>query len=148
LAFDGKLLGQVVRIFIDTVAANYRKRLVERGIPGGKHGAVAVIQRANSDLRCNPHVHAVFLDGLYAKDRDGKGFMFHPAPAPRQEDIEAMVERASERLLRLLQRRGVISLVTAPGDGEVSVVTDDSLGEQDPLLARLLAAATSGAPRP
>jgi Transposase zinc-binding domain/Putative transposase len=64
LAFDGKLLSQVVRIFIDTVAANYRKRLAERGIPGGKHGAVAVIQRANSDLRCNPHVHAIFLDGL------------------------------------------------------------------------------------
>jgi hypothetical protein len=43
------------------------------GIPSGKHGAVAVIQRANSDLRCNPHVHAIFLDGMYAPDRDGKG---------------------------------------------------------------------------
>jgi hypothetical protein len=40
----------------------------------------------------------------------------------------------------------VISLVTAPGDGEVTVVTDESMGEEDPLLARLLAAATSGAP--
>ena len=145
LAFDGKLLGQVVRIFIDTVAANYRKRLAERGITGGKHGSVAVIQRANSDLRCNPHVHAIFLDGLYAQDRDGKGFMFHPAPAPSQEDIETMVERASKRILRFLQRRGVISLVTAPGDGEVTVVTDETMGEQDPLLARLLAAATTGA---
>jgi hypothetical protein len=57
-----------------------------------------------------------------------------------------MVERASKRILRFLQRRGVISLVTAPGDGEVTVVTDESIGEQDPLLARLLAAATSGAP--
>jgi hypothetical protein len=146
LAFDGKLLTQVVRIFIDTVAANYRKRLAERGIADGKHGAVAVIQRANSDLRTNPHVHAIFLDGLFAKDRDGKGFMFHPAPAPTQPDIEDMVERASKRILRFLQRRGVISLVTAPGDGEVTVLTDESMGEQDPLLARLLAAATAGAP--
>ena len=32
LAFDGKLLGQVLRIFIDTVASNYRKRLADRGI--------------------------------------------------------------------------------------------------------------------
>jgi hypothetical protein len=46
----------------------------------------------------------------------------------------------------LLQRRGVIALVTAPGDGEVTVVTDDALGEADPLLARLLAAATAGSP--
>jgi hypothetical protein len=146
LAFDGKLLGQVLRIFIDTVAANYRKRLADRGIPGGKHGAVAVIQRANSDLRCNPHVHSIFLDGLYAPDHDGKGFMFHPAPAPTQENVEAIVARTSKRILRFLQRRGVITLVTAPGDGEVTVVTDETMGDKDPLLARLLAASTAGAP--
>jgi hypothetical protein len=168
LAFDGKLLGQVLRIFIDTVASNYRKRLADRGIAGGQYGAVTVIQRANSDLRCNPHVHAIFLDGLYAPDRDGKGFMFHLAPAPTQEDVEAIVERASKRILRFLQRRGVITLVTAPGDGrarsarggqggqsvpespwddgEVTVVTDENIGDKDPLLARLLAAATAGAP--
>jgi len=130
-----KLLSQVLRIFIDTVAANYRKRLADRGIPGGKHGAVAVLQRTNSDLRCNPHIHAIFLDGLHAPDRDGKGFMFHPAPAPTQDDVEAIVERASKRILRFLQRRGVITLVTAPGDGEVTVVTDETMGEKDPLLA-------------
>jgi len=32
LSFDGKLLGQVLRIFIDTVASNYRRRLADRGI--------------------------------------------------------------------------------------------------------------------
>ena len=114
LAFDGKLLGQVLRIFTDTVASNYHKRLADRGIPSGQYGAVTVIQRANSDLRCNPHVHEIFLDGVYAPDRDGKGFMFHPAPAPTQADVEAIVERASKRILRFLQRRGVITLVTAP----------------------------------
>ena len=59
------------------------------------------------------HAHAMFLDGLYAPDRDGKGFMFHPAPAPTQADVEAIVERASKRILRFLQRHGVITLVTA-----------------------------------
>jgi hypothetical protein len=88
LAFDGKLLSQVLRIFIDTVAANYRKRLADRGIPGGKHGAVAVIQRANSDLRYNPHIHAVFLDGLYAPERGGSGIRGQDGiatPAPLHE---------------------------------------------------------------
>jgi hypothetical protein len=50
LAFDGKLLGQVVRIFADTAAVWYRRRHVERGLPPGETGAVTVIQRANSDL--------------------------------------------------------------------------------------------------
>jgi hypothetical protein len=62
LAFDGKLLGQVVRIFTDTVASWYRRRHVDRGLPAGESGAVAVIQRANSDLRLNPHLHTAFLD--------------------------------------------------------------------------------------
>jgi hypothetical protein len=145
LAFDGKLLGQVLRIFTDTVSRWYRKRHVARGLPDGETGAVTAIQRANSDLRLSPHFHTLFLDGVYGPDRDGKGRLFHPAPAPSQEQIEGLVEKASTRILRFLQRRGVITLVTAPGDGEVTVVTDESLGEKDPLLAKLLAAATAGA---
>jgi hypothetical protein len=146
LAFDGKLLGQVVRIFTDTVASWYRRRHVDIGLPAGETGAVTVIQRANSDLRLSPHFHTVFLDGLYSPDGDGKGQMFHPAPTPTQQEIEAIVGRASKRILRFLQRRGDITLVTAPGDSEVTVVSDESMGEKDPLLARLLVAATAGAP--
>jgi hypothetical protein len=145
LAFDGKLLGQVLRIFTDTVASNYRKRMADRGIPDGECGAVTVIQRANSDLRLSPHFHVLQLDGLYAPGPDGAP-IFHPAPGPSQQDVEAIVERASKRILRFLQRRGVITLVTAPGDDEVTVVCDDTIGDKDPLLARLLAAATAGAP--
>ena len=115
LAFDGKLLGQVVRIFTDTVARWYRRRHAERSLHAGETGAVTVIQRANSDLRLNPHLHTIFLDGVYAPDGDGKGQIFHPAPAPKQDEIEVLVVRASKRMLRFLQRRGVISLVAAPG---------------------------------
>ena len=146
LAFDGKLLGQVVRIFTDTVAGWYRQRHIERGLPTGESGALTVIQRANSDLRLNPHFHTVFLDGVYSPDGDGRGQMFHPAPGPTQQEVEEVVQRASKRILRFLQRRGVITLVTAPGDGEVTVVADETMGENDPLLAKLLAAATAGAP--
>ena len=146
LAFDGKLLGQVLRIFTDTVASNYRKRLADRGIADGQCGAVTVIQRANSDLRLSPHFHVLQIDGVYAHGRDGGSPILHPAPGLTQQDVEAIVERTSKRILRFLQRRGVITLVTAPGDGEVTVVTDETIGEKDPLLARLLAAATAGAP--
>jgi hypothetical protein len=115
-------------------------------LPTGESGALTVIQRANSDLRLNPHFHTVFLDGVYSPDGDGRGQMFHPAPGPTQQEVEEVVQRASKRILRFLQRRGVITLVTAPGDGEVTVVADETMGENDPLLAKLLAAATAGAP--
>ena len=45
LAFDGKLLGQVLRIFTDTVTSWYRRRHRERGLPDGETGAVTAIQR-------------------------------------------------------------------------------------------------------
>jgi hypothetical protein len=90
-------------------------------------------------------VHAVCLDGVYSADRDGKGLMFHPAPAPSQDEIESLVGRASKRILRFLQRCKIITLVTAPGHGEVTVVGDETMDEKDPLLANLLAAATAGA---
>jgi hypothetical protein len=64
LALDGKLLGQVLRIFADTVTRWYRKRHAGRGLPSGDTSAVTVIQRANSDLRVNPHFHTLFLDGV------------------------------------------------------------------------------------
>jgi hypothetical protein len=139
LAFDGKLLGQVLRIFTDTVAAWYRRRQGARGLPEGETGAVTAIQRANSDLRLNPHFHTLFLDGTYGPDQ-----AFHPAPAPSQQEIEQLVACVGKRILRFLQRRGVITLVAAPGDGEVTVVADETMGEKDPLLANLLAAATAG----
>ncbi len=90
LAFDGKLLGQVVRIFTDTVAAWYLRRQADRGLPAGESGAVTVIQRANSDLRLNPHLHTAFLD-VYSPDADNRGQMFHPARAPMQQEIETLV---------------------------------------------------------
>jgi hypothetical protein len=54
LAFDGALLGYVVRIFVDTVIGWYGRRHVERGLPPGESGAVAVIQRANSGQQAHP----------------------------------------------------------------------------------------------
>jgi hypothetical protein len=32
-------------------------------LPAGESGAVTVIQRANSDLRCNPHFHMYEVQG-------------------------------------------------------------------------------------
>ncbi len=71
LAFEGKVLGQVLRIFTDTVAGWYRSRHLAHGLPDGETGAVTAIQRANSDLRLSPHFHTLFLDGIYAPDREG-----------------------------------------------------------------------------
>ena len=59
LAYDGKLLGAVGRIFADSVLGFYRHKLrAELGVVG-QSGAVTVVQRTSADLRLNPHFHAI-----------------------------------------------------------------------------------------
>ncbi len=142
LAFDARLLGAVHLLFTDTVAAFYRERAAKTcGATKAECGGLTVIQRASSDLRCNPHFHTVFLDGVYVRDKQGGAPVFHPAAQPSQAQVEAVVKKAALRIIRFLKRRGLIALATAPGDDELTVIVgDETLGEDDPLLAQLLAA--------
>ena len=66
LAYDGKLLAAVTRIAVNSVLGFYKRRM--RDVDGvvGQSGAVSVVQRTSSDLRLNPHLHAIVLDGVFA----------------------------------------------------------------------------------
>lgn len=67
LGYDGALLLALTRLFVKTVLDFYRERC-----GSGQSGAVVAVQRTSSDLKLNPHVHAVFLDGGYrAEAEDG-----------------------------------------------------------------------------
>jgi Putative transposase/Transposase zinc-binding domain len=96
LAYDAKLLGTVVRAFVGAVLAFYKKRC-------GASGAVAVVQRTSSDLRCNPHVHAVFLDGGYR----GDGEEFTALGHLRGSDVAEVLAKAKRRIERVLARAAV-----------------------------------------
>jgi hypothetical protein len=79
--------------------------------------------RSRRATRAHGRSHVTLEQG---RERSPQQAQFHPASERTQEDVLAIVARASKRILRFLQRRGVITLVTAPGDGEVTVVTDES----------------------
>jgi len=64
LAYDGALWSALTRVFTKRVSRLY-----------GKHGgAVIALQRTSSDMKLNPHVHAVFLDGHYVVQKDELDF--------------------------------------------------------------------------
>jgi hypothetical protein len=67
LAQDGALLGKLTRIFVETVHAFYAARAAQ-GALGAKTAAVTVGQRTSSDLRLNPHLHLVALDGAWHEE--------------------------------------------------------------------------------
>ncbi len=71
LAFDAPLLGAITRLFVDSILGWYQRRLRTSSRELARSGAVVAVQRASSDLKLNPHLHAVFLDGVYFTGGDG-----------------------------------------------------------------------------
>ena len=126
LAQDGALLGALTRIFVESVHAFY----AERGAPGGKTGAVTAVQRTSSDLRLNPHLHTVFLDGVYRED--GSLLAWEEARHLRTRDVGDVLEKAVRRMVKHLRRRGALQ-------------TDDADdGDDDDPEQQLAASAVSG----
>ncbi len=52
----------------------YSGRAAEQGRPGAKSGAVTAVQRTSSDLRLNPHLHLIALDGVWREDAGELGW--------------------------------------------------------------------------
>jgi hypothetical protein len=89
LAHDGRLLGAVSLIFVDSVVEWYRRRMEIEGAYHGQSGAVTVVQRTSADLKLNPHMHLVGLDGVFTAGPSGKP-AFHSWPRP--SDTAATLE--------------------------------------------------------
>jgi hypothetical protein len=78
LAYDRELFGGLTKIFNDCVLGFYRRTLRDLyGAGSGEGGAITVTQRTSSDLRLNPHLHQLALDGVHVEGEGGE-LVFHP----------------------------------------------------------------------
>lgn len=130
LAHDGALLSALTRVFVDTVSDLYTSRSGD----GAKTGAITVVQRTSSDLRLNPHLHVVFLDGAY-RERDGE-LVWRELPRLTTEHVASVLEATLRRIDRHLRRRGRLPA----SDGLVDADQDGSADQE----ANLVASAVSG----
>jgi hypothetical protein len=87
-----------------------------RDEPSGHRGdqvAVTVVQRTSADLKLNPHLHLVALDGVFVAGPDGKP-VFHALPR--------ISDTAVADLLAVIRARRAFILLTAQAmAGEPSV---------------------------
>jgi hypothetical protein len=129
LAYDGKLLGAVGRIFIDSVLGFYRRTMRDIWRAGREQsGAVTVVQRCSSDLRVNPHFHSIALDGVFVPV-EGDELEFHALPSLANTDVAELMQTIRARVLAFLENRGVIESRREP------VLLDAGSAEQEPGLA-------------
>jgi hypothetical protein len=125
---------------VSSVLGFYRRRLAGADAKGsGKSGAVVVVQLRSSDLKLNPHFHALFLDGAY-RPAHGDAPVFCPLPRLSTSDVADVLETVRVRILGYLVRHGVVG-----ADPEPSWIDADR-APRDPVLAQLAAAAVSGLP--
>jgi len=105
LAFDPALTSVVLRQFIGVVSSWLRRRARRLGVRGAlKTGAVTVIQRFNSAVDLSVRYHTLFLDGAYSFP-PGREPVFHPTPAPNDEDVARVVAALFRRVERVLHDR-------------------------------------------
>ncbi|WP_438000647.1 transposase zinc-binding domain-containing protein [Sorangium sp. So ce185] len=109
LAQDGALFGVLTRIFVESVERFYEERAARRGACGAvKSGAVTIVQRTCGDMRLNPHLHVVFLDGAYHED--GTELVWNELGHLRTREVGQVLEHAVGRMLRSLRRHGHLEI--------------------------------------
>jgi len=153
IGFDAKLLSEISGVVNDALLGFYERALRERvgplGMPGAgatkrkrrklQSGTVTVVQRTSSDLKLNPHLHIVALDGVFVEQPDGPP-RFVQLPHIASIDVAEVLLTIRCRVLGLLARRGVIESTDS------LELLDSDAAERDPVLAQLTAAAVCGRP--
>lgn len=136
LAWDHGLCRAVVAVFVRAVLGWHRRQARRRGASNGRSGAVVIVQRFGSALNLNVHLHALVLDGVFARGADDT-VRFHAAPVHPAPDLMPLLVTIATRLRRLLARRGVV-------DGGDALDGGDPFEDDAPTLAGLAAASVRG----
>ncbi len=137
LAFDGPLTSAILGLFLRTVFSSLRRRarLPIEGRRSLQCGAVTFVQRFGDALNLNVHFHSLVVDGVYARDAEGR-LRFHPLPPPDDAEVARLAREIARRIGRLLERRGL--------HAETEASDADPLPKEQPFLASLYAASVGG----
>ena len=89
LAWDHDLCRAVVGRTMRAIVGFLRRRARDAGVTDGRGGAVAILQRFGGALNLNVHIHALVVDGVFAKD--GESVRFHPCPSLHAADVDEVL---------------------------------------------------------
>ena len=114
----------------------YAARAGQEGGLGAKSGAVTAVQRASSDLRLNPHLHMIALDGAWHEQ--GTELVFQGLGPLKTSEVGEVLERTHQRMERHLRRRGLLRTLeddassSGEGDGESNLAASAVSGQAPP----------------
>ncbi|HJX52163.1 MAG TPA: transposase, partial [Polyangia bacterium] len=104
MAYSADATSVVLGAFISAINSDLRRRARKRKLCGRlQTGSLTVVQRFGSSLNLNVHFHVIAMDGVYAEQPDGN-LLFHPLPAPSDENIARMARAVCRKVTRHLGR--------------------------------------------
>ena len=116
------VLTQILGIVYRAITTFLVRRAGLRVGAGARTGAVTLIQRFASALNLNPHLHMLFVDGVYTFEQERP--RFHRGAAPTQPELQRLLRTIATRVTRALERQGLLtrddetpSLDLEPADG-------------------------------
>jgi hypothetical protein len=93
---------------------------------------MTVVQRTSSDLKVNPHLHVVLLDGAY-RERAGGELAWYALGHLRTSEVGDVLERAVRRMDKHLCRRDLIAMDGGGDeDREAALVASAVSGDSPP----------------
>jgi len=102
MAYSPDATSVVLGAFISAINSNLRRRARKRKLRGRlQTGSLTVVQRFGSSLNLNVHFHVIAMDGVYAEQSD-ETMLFHPLPAPSDEDVARVARAVCRKVTRYL----------------------------------------------
>jgi hypothetical protein len=105
-----EVLTYLSRAFWEALRHRYRAWAKSAGVArtsGAETGAVTGVHRAGSSLNLHVHFHTLCADGVYVED-EAEALRFVEAPPPTRGELEAMLTRIYERVMKWLNTRGLL----------------------------------------
>jgi len=102
MAYSPDATSVVLGAFISAINSDLRRRARKRKLRGRlQTGSLTVVQRFGSSLNLNIHFHVIEMDGVYEEQSDGS-MLFHPLPAPSDEDVARLARAVCRKVTRYL----------------------------------------------
>ena len=143
LAARGAVLSKMSTLFVDAISRNLRTWAKdELGLGKVTCGAVVILQRFTNTLAVFPHLHILFLDGVYEARDDDAPPVFHACPRPDAMTMLNVGRDFFAKMERYLTKNGFLD-----GDHEretpedawfVRAMHEPSMLEKAPVQFRVL----------